>query len=89
MLTNFDILIAVKNTVHILSWKQRFDIIIGISEGLEYLHRGSEVKIIHRDIKTSNILLDQNLSPKIADFGLIRSMGTDKTQTNTGIAGTL
>ena len=78
-----------KNTVHILSWKQRFNIIIGISEGLEYLHRGSEVKIIHRDIKTSNILLDQNLSPKIADFGLARSLGTDKTQTNTGIAGTL
>ncbi|EOA39914.1 hypothetical protein CARUB_v10008603mg [Capsella rubella] len=86
---SLDQILFMKNTVHILSWKQRFNIIIGISEGLEYLHRGSEVKIIHRDIKTSNILLDRNLSPKIADFGLIRSMGTDKTQTNTGIAGTL
>ncbi|KAL1207836.1 Cysteine-rich receptor-like protein kinase 1 [Cardamine amara subsp. amara] len=86
---SLDQILFMKNTVHILSWKQRFNIIIGISEGLEYLHRGSEVKIIHRDIKTSNILLDQNLCPKIADFGLVRSMGTDKTQTNTGIAGTL
>ncbi|CAN6886336.1 unnamed protein product [Brassica oleracea] len=86
---SLDQILFMKNTVHILSWKQRFNIIIGISEGLEYLHRGSEVKIIHRDIKTSNILLDQNLSPKIADFGLARSLGTDKTQTNTGIAGTL
>ncbi|KAG7597556.1 Gnk2-homologous domain [Arabidopsis suecica] len=86
---SLDQILFMKNTVHILSWKQRFNIIIGISEGLEYLHGGSEVKIIHRDIKTSNILLDRNLSPKIADFGLIRSMGTDKTQTNTGIAGTL
>ncbi|VVA91832.1 unnamed protein product [Arabis nemorensis] len=86
---SLDQILFVKNTVHILSWKQRYNIIIGISEGLEYLHRGSEVKIIHRDIKTSNILLDQNLSPKIADFGLARSMGSDKTQTNTGIAGTL
>ncbi|XP_010498315.1 PREDICTED: cysteine-rich receptor-like protein kinase 1 [Camelina sativa] len=86
---SLDQILFMKNTVHILSWKQRFNIIIGISEGLEYLHRGSEVKIIHRDIKTSNILLDRNLSPKIADFGLVRSMGTDKTQTNTGIAGTL
>ncbi|ESQ34892.1 hypothetical protein EUTSA_v10007076mg [Eutrema salsugineum] len=81
---SLDQILFMKNTVHILSWKQRFNIIIGISEGLEYLHRGSEVKIIHRDIKTSNILLDQNLCPKIADFGLARSMGTDKTQTNTG-----
>uniref|UniRef100_A0A1J3FLL0 Cysteine-rich receptor-like protein kinase 1 n=1 Tax=Noccaea caerulescens TaxID=107243 RepID=A0A1J3FLL0_NOCCA len=85
---SLDQILFMKNTVHILSWKQRFNIIIGISEGLEYLHRGSQVKIIHRDIKTSNILLDQNLSPKIADFGLVRSMGSDKTQTNTGIAGT-
>ncbi|XP_010477109.1 PREDICTED: cysteine-rich receptor-like protein kinase 1 [Camelina sativa] len=86
---SLDQILFMKNTVHILSWKQRFNMIMGISEGLEYLHRGSEVKIIHRDIKTSNILLDRNLSPKIADFGLVRSMGTDKTQTNTGIAGTL
>ncbi|CAN8304748.1 unnamed protein product [Cochlearia groenlandica] len=86
---SLDQILFMKNTVHILSWKQRFNIILGISEGLEYLHRGSEVKIIHRDIKTSNILIDQNLNPKIADFGLARSMGTDKTQTNTGIAGTL
>ncbi|XP_010532281.1 PREDICTED: cysteine-rich receptor-like protein kinase 1 [Tarenaya hassleriana] len=86
---SLDQILFVKNTVHILSWKQRLNIITGIAEGLEYLHGGCGVKIIHRDIKTGNVLLDQNLTPKIADFGLARSVGPDKTYTNTGIAGTL
>ena len=50
----------------IISWKQRFN----ITQGLHYLHALAEPKIIHRDIKASNILLDNNLQPKIADFGL-------------------
>lgn len=56
--------------------------------GLAYLHRGAGVKIIHRDIKTSNILLDEKLTPKIADFGLARCVA-DNSHVSTGIAGTL
>ncbi|XP_017245068.1 cysteine-rich receptor-like protein kinase 42 isoform X2 [Daucus carota subsp. sativus] len=73
----------------VLSWKQRFDIILGTAEGLAHLHGGSDIRIIHRDIKSSNVLLDENFTPKIADFGLVRCFGADKTQLNTGIAGTL
>ncbi|XP_021826023.1 cysteine-rich receptor-like protein kinase 1 [Prunus avium] len=78
-----------KDTLHILNWQQRFDIICGIAEGLVYLHGSCGVKIIHRDIKASNILLDENLIPKIADFGLARCVGPDKSHLSTGIAGTL
>uniref|UniRef100_A0A2N9J1G5 Protein kinase domain-containing protein n=1 Tax=Fagus sylvatica TaxID=28930 RepID=A0A2N9J1G5_FAGSY len=82
-------LISAKDTVHILNWKQRFDIISGTAEGLAYLHGGCGEKIIHRDIKSSNILLDENLIPKIADFGLARCVGSDNSHITTGIAGTL
>lgn len=68
---------------------QRFNIIVGTAEGIAYLHEGSEVRIIHRDIKSSNVLLDENLSPKIADFGLARCFASDKSHLSTGIAGTL
>uniref|UniRef100_M4EI41 Protein kinase domain-containing protein n=1 Tax=Brassica campestris TaxID=3711 RepID=M4EI41_BRACM len=71
-----------------LNWNQRLNIILGTAEGLAYLH-GSPVRIIHRDIKTSNVLLDDQLNPKVADFGLARCLGTDKTHLSTGIAGTL
>ncbi|KAL6177477.1 hypothetical protein ACLB2K_049003 [Fragaria x ananassa] len=63
----------------VLSWQQRFDIICGIAEGLVYLHDSCSQKIIHRDIKSSNILLDEDLTPKIADFGLARCVGPDKS----------
>ncbi|XP_077253589.1 cysteine-rich receptor-like protein kinase 42 [Tasmannia lanceolata] len=78
-----------KKKTETLSWQQRFEIIIGTAEGLAYLHEGSETRIIHRDIKTSNILLDENLKAKIADFGLARCFSADKTHLSTGIAGTL
>lgn len=80
---------AVKDTIHILSWQQRFTIISGTAEGLAYLHDGSGKKIIHRDIKSSNILLDEMLIPKIADFGLARCVSADKSHVSTAIAGTL
>ncbi|GMY13329.1 cysteine-rich receptor-like protein kinase 42 isoform X2 [Fagus crenata] len=78
-----------KNKVQILNWKQRFDIIVGTAEGLAYLHGGAKERIIHRDIKSSNVLLDENLTPKIADFGLARCFAADQTHLSTGIAGTL
>ncbi|KAJ8771777.1 hypothetical protein K2173_026954 [Erythroxylum novogranatense] len=84
-----DQILFINNTIQVLSWKQRFSIILGTAQGLAYLHGGCAVKIIHRDIKTSNILLDENLTPKIADFGLVRCAPSDNSHISTGIAGTL
>ncbi|MFS7994865.1 putative protein kinase RLK-Pelle-DLSV family [Helianthus anomalus] len=72
-----------------LSWDKRLKIIIGIAEGLVYLHENTTTRIIHRDIKASNILLDLRFRPKIADFGLARSFPVDKSHVSTVIAGTL
>ncbi|XP_059064995.1 probable LRR receptor-like serine/threonine-protein kinase At5g48740 [Cryptomeria japonica] len=72
-----------------LDWKTRLKIALDAVQGLEYLHVGCTPKIIHRDIKTSNILLDSNLNGKLADFGLSRVTGNDETsQINTAIKGT-
>ncbi|CAA2959647.1 G-type lectin S-receptor-like serine threonine-kinase At4g27290 isoform X1 [Olea europaea subsp. europaea] len=67
----------------LLKWQKRFEIIMGISRGLLYLHQDSRLRIIHRDLKTSNILLDSNLNPKISDFGLARTFGGDQTESKT------
>lgn len=73
----------------LLSWKQRFDIIVGMAKGISYLHQEFHVCIIHRDIKPSNILLDDNFQPKIADFGLARLLPGDQSHLSTRFAGTL
>ncbi|KAG4921366.1 hypothetical protein JHK84_050236 [Glycine max] len=78
-----------KNKGRELNWDKRYDIIIGTAEGLVYLHENSNIRIIHRDIKASNILLDAKLRAKIADFGLARSFQEDKSHISTAIAGTL
>ena len=72
-----------------LNWQQRFNIIYGTARGLAYLHEQFHVRIIHRDIKPGNILLDDELQPKIADFGLARLLPEDQTHLNTNFAGTL
>nr|GEY33545.1 cysteine-rich receptor-like protein kinase 2 [Tanacetum cinerariifolium] len=72
-----------------LNWAKRYDIILGIAEGLAYLHENTKTRIIHRDIKAANILLDSRFRAKIADFGLARSYQQDKNHISTGIAGTL
>ncbi|XP_050938442.1 cysteine-rich receptor-like protein kinase 2 [Cucumis melo] len=72
-----------------LDWDKRYNIITGTVEGLIYLHENPKFKIIHRDIKASNILLDLKYQAKIADFGLARSFQESKSHISTAVAGTL
>lgn len=67
----------------LLNWNKRRHIIEGIAQGLLYLHKHSRLRVIHRDLKASNILLDDNMSPKISDFGLARIFGSNETHANT------
>ncbi|KAJ0770731.1 putative protein kinase RLK-Pelle-RLCK-VI family [Helianthus annuus] len=72
-----------------LSWKIRYDIILGIARGLAHLHKEVHVRIVHRDIKSSNIFLDDALQPKIADFGFARFQPEDQSHVITKFVGTL
>lgn len=63
-----------------LDWGKRHKIIHGIARGLQYLHEDSQLKVVHRDLKASNVLLDTNMNPKISDFGLAKLFSPDQTQ---------
>lgn len=74
----------------VLNWRKRFNIIVGIARGILYIHQDSRLGIIHRDLKTSNILLDVEMNPKISDFGLARIFKDGQIQEKTKkIVGTL
>ncbi|KAJ6971677.1 hypothetical protein D5086_025465 [Populus alba] len=71
-----------------LTWEIRINIIIGTAKGLTYLHEGLEPKVVHRDIKSSNILLDKQWNPKVSDFGLAKLLGSESSYVTTRVMGT-
>lgn len=82
-------LIGAKQNRMEFGWEARRGISLGVGRGLAYLHEEIQPHIIHRDIKAANILLDQNLAPKISDFGLSKLFVDSRSHISTRVAGTL
>lgn len=77
------------NSNNVLSWNHRVNIAVGLASVLSYLHQECEQRVIHRDIKTGNILLDGSMNPRLGDFGLAKLMDHDKSPVSTLTAGTM
>ncbi|PPD85822.1 hypothetical protein GOBAR_DD17259 [Gossypium barbadense] len=69
---SLDKLIFTEENKNTLGWKKMFDIVLGVAQGIHYLHQGCDMQILHFDIKPHNILLDENFNPKVSDFGLAK-----------------
>ncbi|XP_073137620.1 G-type lectin S-receptor-like serine/threonine-protein kinase At4g27290 [Henckelia pumila] len=80
---SLDMILFDETTGDLLDWPKRFHIINGVARGILYLHQDSRLRIIHRDLKVSNILLDSDMNPKISDFGTVRSFGGSETEAKT------
>lgn len=72
-----------------LDWPTGYDICLQVARSLAYLHEESRIRIVHRDMKASNILLDSDLIPKTSDFGLAKLYNDKKTRISTRVAGTM
>ena len=72
-----------------LDWPTRYKICVGIARGLAFLHEESAIRIVHRDIKGTNVLLDKDLSAKISDIGLAKLKEEENTHFSTRVAGTM
>ncbi|CAN1780039.1 G-type lectin S-receptor-like serine/threonine-protein kinase At4g27290 [Linum perenne] len=80
---SLDVFIFDRTQSQVLDWPKRYNIIKGIARGIVYLHQDSRLRIVHRDLKASNVLLDYEMNPKISDFGLARTFVGNESQGNT------
>ena len=86
---DFDWYIGSEQSRMTFNWETRRNVSIGVAHVLAFLHEELKPHIVHRDIKSSNILLDRDLTPRVSDFGLAKLLRDDKSYISTRVAGTL